>query len=279
MAQQIAPGRLVSVEWLADNLHRPELVVLDASMGSAGAFRIPGARAFDFDTRICDLSNALPHMMPKPEHFEREARALGLSSKSMVVIYDEKGIYSSPRARWMFLSMGYARVAILDGGLPAWRAFGGEVLSKEDAESHEPKPGNFSAQPNNRFFCDGDKISVALRNENAVVIDVRSSGRFKGEDPEPRAGLKAGHMPGAVNIPFTSFLTEERYRPLEELKALFAPFVRAEQELFFSCGSGVTACIGAMAAELAGYERTTVYDGSWSEWGLFSSLRPVVTGP
>lgn len=277
------PTPLVSVRWLSEHLGEPDLVVLDASMkpiGSAASTAqtssepfIPGARVFDFDTRICDHSTSLPHMMPSSESFTREVRALGVSSSSNIVVYDRVGIFSGPRAWWMFLAMGHDNVSVLDGGLPAWRAAG---LPVESAPRPASTPGDFVARPRPELFVDAEHVAAALGDPRAAVLDARSEARFLGREAEPRPGLRSGHMPNAVSLPFSAVQSEGRMRSPDELASLLASRASGRERLVFSCGSGVTACTLALAAELAGYRDKAVYDGSWSEWGLPSS-RPVVS--
>ncbi len=277
------PGPIVSIRWLAAQLGHPRLVLLDASLkpatasagtGTAGAsHQIPGTQVFDFDKRVCDRTSPLPHMMPPPEVFEREVRALGIRGDSVIVVYDRVGVYASPRAWWMFKAMGHEQVAVLDGGLPAWLEAG---LPVEPAAGHAVLPGDFVARPRPGLFCDAEQVMAALADPRFAVLDARSEGRFLGREPEPRPGLRGGHMPHALNLPFSAVQAQGRMRPVEELAAIFAAKVGSQRRLIFSCGSGVTACILALAAELAGHRELAVYDGSWSEWGLPSS-RPVVT--
>lgn len=274
------PGPLVSVSWLAAILEHPALVLLDASLQPAGTARaardaagaLPRSRAFDFDARICDQESPLPHMMPSPELFTREVRALGVGQDSVVVAYDRTGIFSSPRAWWMFRAMGHDQVAVLDGGLPAWLEAG---LPRTSGSCPPALPGDFVARPRAGLFCDAEQVMAALGDDRSRVVDARSEGRFLGREPEPRPGLRPGHMPNALNLPFSAVQVRGRMRTPEELAAIFASKVEGERKLIFSCGSGVTACILALAAELAGRPDISVYDGSWSEWGMPSS-RPVV---
>jgi thiosulfate/3-mercaptopyruvate sulfurtransferase len=283
VATPLLPTPLVTPAWLAAHLGAPDLVVLDASMkpiGSVGASPaasaevwLPRAQVFDFDTRVCDRSTSLPHMMPTPEVFEREVRALGVNQQSQIVVYDKVGIFSSPRAWWMFKAMGHDAVAVLDGGLPGWVAAG---LPTESGSRPAVATGDFVARPRSSLFVDADDVATALTNPAVAVLDARSEGRFHGRDPEPRQGLRGGHMPNAINVPFGAVQAQGRMKSAEEIAALFAAKVGARERLVFSCGSGVTACTLALAAELAGYSNKAVYDGSWSEWGL-PSARPVVT--
>jgi len=276
------PVPIVSTGWLAAHLDEPALVLLDASLEPAAAssaqqprpapLLLPRARVFDFDTRICDQQTSLPHMMPSPDLFEEEVRALGVCNSSKIVVYDRVGVYSSPRAWWMFKAMGLDCVSVLDGGLPAWCAAG---LSCEGAVGAPPARGDFVARPRPELFCRIDHVSAALGSQRFTVLDARSEARFLGQEAEPRPGLRAGHMPNAVNMPFSAVQQQGHMRDRAEITALFASKVRSgSSSLIFSCGSGVTACILALAGTLAGYSDLAVYDGSWSEWGLPSS-RPV----
>ena len=283
MTARSLPTPLVSIRWLSEHLGEPGLVVLDASMKPIGAAAstapasteafLPSAQVFDFDTRICDHATSLPHMMPSPESFAREVRALGVSASSNVVVYDRVGVFSSPRAWWMFLAMGHDNVSVLDGGLPGWRAAG---LPVESGPRPAITPGDFVARPRPELFVDAEHVAAALGDARAVVLDARSEARFLGREAEPRPGLRSGHMPNAVSLPFSAVQSEGRMRSPDELASILASRARGRERLVFSCGSGVTACTLALAAELAGYRDKAVYDGSWSEWGLPSS-RPVVS--
>ena len=274
------PTPLVTAEWLAAHLADPRVVVLDAHMqppsapaSTAPVVQIPGARRFDFDKQICAPDTDLPHMLPTPELFTQAVQKLGINQQSLIVVYDRIGIFSAPRAWWMFRAMGHTQVAVLDGGLPAWQAAGLEV---EPDRGYHGVTGNFVAQLQPGLFCDADTVATELVSGRRPVLDARSEARFKGQEPEPRAGLRAGHMPGAVNLPFGKLQHDGKMRDAGELKAAFAPLLAEGQAPIFSCGSGVTACVLALGAELAGYSDLTVYDGSWSEWGG-DPARPVIT--
>ncbi|MGW2181441.1 sulfurtransferase [Streptomyces sp. NPDC001732] len=274
-------GPLVGTDWLGPRLTRPGLVVLDASVGAhrESEQRIPGARTFDIDGALSDHDGPLPHTMPAPDRFTEELRSLGVNDTDTVVVYDCAGIYSSARAWWMLRAMGFDRAAVLDGGLPAWAEAG---LPLESAEPAGAGPavarGNFTARPRTGLFVGSAEVSAALSDPGAAVLDARSRERFAGTVAEPRPGLRPGHMPGAVNLPFGELQRDGRMRPADELRAMFAALAGERERLLFSCGSGVTACVLALGAVLAGHGDTAVYDGSWSEWGLPSEL-PVATGP
>lgn len=274
---------VVPYAWLALNIENPRLLLLDASMKSgsvAGAsvnnsseVRLPKTKVFDFERRFSDRGSSLPHMMPTPELFEQEARSLGIKRDSIIVVYDRTGVYASPRAWWMFKAMGHDNVVVLDGGMPAWIEAG---LPVEPDADESTERGDFVARPRKTLICDADHVARALEDQNCAVVDARSEGRFYGREPEPRPGLRSGHIPNSINLPYTSVLQRGQMRSATELQALFASKIGDRRNLVFTCGSGVTACILALAATIAGYSGISVYDGSWSEWGLPSG-RPIAS--
>ncbi|VXD20583.1 sulfurtransferase [Marinoscillum sp. 108] len=275
------PDALVSVNWLAERIHHPEVIVLDASIPPVQGevdpalvgIRIPRARFFDINGRFSDLSTDLPHMMCSAEVFTREAQALGINQRHTIILYDYLGVYASPRAWWMFRAMGHERVAVLNGGLPAWKAAG---LPTEHIVSAEFEKGDFRANPQSGFFRNADQVLDAIGNEKECLIDARSAARFHGTAPEPRRGLRGGHIPNSLNLPFTELIRANQLIPKEELKGIFEKLEIKDQHVTLSCGSGLTACILALGAHVSGYQNLSVYDGSWSEWGQPSDL-PVVT--
>ncbi|HMU67111.1 MAG TPA: sulfurtransferase [Cellvibrionaceae bacterium] len=267
---------LVNVAWLSEQLDAANLVLLDASMAPPGQPTyapvqvIPGARRFDFDKQVCDQNSALPHMMPAAEQFTEAAQALGINSDSTIVVYDHLGLFASPRAWWMFKSMGFDAVYVLDGGLPAWVLAGLPTL-----ERYSPAltPGNFTARYSADYFVDKTQVFAALDNPAISILDARPSGRFAGTQAEPRPGLRSGHMPGAFSLPFTAVQSGGQLLGAQQLAELLG----APRPLICSCGSGVTACVLALAAVVAGFREVAVYDGSWSEWGDPQWQLPVVT--
>lgn len=277
-------GPLIGAERLAVLLPEPDLVLFDASVGALrGADRrIPGARPFDLDGALSDHRAPVPHTMPAASAFEEEMRGLGLRDDDTVVVYDGAGIYSSARAWWMLRAMGFDRAVVLDGGLPAWTAAG--LPLENTAPAYEGPRGSFTARPRPGLLVDAATVAGALADPVAAVLDARTRERFAGTAPEPRPGLRGGHMPGAVSLPFAQLQSPGGLmRPAEELREAFRAAAGDRERLYLSCGSGVTACVLALGAELAGYRETAVYDGSWSEWGLPELPgrpleRPVVTG-
>ncbi|MGR4882094.1 sulfurtransferase [Streptomyces sp. LARHCF249] len=273
-------GPLVGADWLADRLGAPGLVVFDASVGAhrGAGRRIPGARPFDLDGDLSDHDAPAPHTMPAAARFGEAIRDLGVDDTDTAVVYDGAGIYSSARAWWMLRAMGFDRVAVLDGGLPAWTAAGLPVESARP--SYDGPRGSFTARPRPGLLVDAAAVTAALADPAAAVLDARTRERFAGTAPEPRPGLRGGHMPGALNLPFAELLRPDGLmRPAGELREAFLALAADRERLYFSCGSGVTACVLALGADLAGYRQPAVYDGSWSEWGLPSDERPVATGP
>ena len=275
---------LVSVAWLREHLEHDDLIIFDASWHMPATGRdglrewqqehIPGARFFDFDGKICAPDSDLPHMMPNAELFTRELQLLGLKQDSVVVVYDTMGMFSSPRAWWMLRAMGCDKVALLDGGLVAWDE--AEYPVESLAEVPVYHPGDFIATMDRTSIADAAAVSAALADASACVLDARPEPRFRGTAEEPRPGLRRGHMPGALNLPFADVFKHGVLKPRHELQEIIAPLIADSERTICSCGSGVTACIIAFAAEYIGYKNVAIYDASWCEWGLPGEL-PVVT--
>lgn len=263
---------LVSVEWLHANMDSPNLVILDASIKKVTDVAsevsdewIPSSRFFDLKQKFSDLSGEFPSTFPSEGQFTKEAQNIGINNDSLIVIYDDKGIYSSPRAWWLFKVFGHENVAILDGGLPAWKKAGFEVIIRQNELI---TPGNFKAKFHKYGICFFDDIiELAKKDSNKLILDARSEARFKGLVSEPRKGLRRGTIPNSKNLPFEFLLDRGKMKSKHDLKAIFSNFGSKETPLVFSCGSGITACILALGATLSGYEDVTVYDGSWTEYG------------
>ena len=287
MVARFTPEKpIVSADWLLSHLTAPDVRVLDCTYFMPGAPRtgrqaydahhIPGARFFDIDD-VADTDIALPHMLPPPEKFSSRVRRLGLGDGHRVICYDQNGFLASARAWWMFRVMGHGDVAVLDGGFDAWRTAGGAV---EDLPPHFMADRHFTVRPRRDLVRDLDQMKQTVETGGAQVVDARSAGRFRGETPEPRAGLRGGHMPGALNVPYGDLLTSDgRLKSEDDIRAVFDKAgVDLSKPIINSCGSGVTAAIVALAQSIAGNDGAAVYDGSWTEWGAEAAGTPVVTG-
>ena len=279
------PKTLVSTEWLAAHLKDPDLRILDASwyLPDAGsdaraeysAAHIPAARFFDLEA-MSDHRSALPHTAPPPEKFISRMRAMGVGDGHQVVIYDGAGLFSAARVWWLFRLMGKTGVAVLDGGLPKWLAEGREV------EDMPPvlRDRHMTVSRQNQLVKDVTQVAHAAKLAEAEIIDARAAPRFRGDTPEPRAGLRAGHSPGSKNLPYTSLLNSDgTMKFVADLRAAFqAAGVDLAKPAITTCGSGVTAAILSLALERIGHRNHALYDGSWAEWGMYADLA-VATGP
>ena len=275
---------LVSTAWLAERLGAADLQIIDATWFMPGdprtgrdafaAEHIPGAVFFDIDG-IADPATDLPHMLPSPRAFSEAAGALGLRREATIVVYDGQGIFSAPRVWWTLRTMGFASVRVLDGGLPKWRAEGRAVESRVAA----PVPTLLQPAFEPTLVRDLRSVRDLLARRAAQVIDARPGPRFHAEVPEPRAGLRGGHMPGACNVPFGGVLQADgTMRSAPELRAIFeAEGVDLSAPIVTTCGSGISAAVLALALARLGREDVAVYDGSWTEWGGRADT-PVATG-
>ncbi len=275
-------GGLVDSAWLEVSLCSPDLRVVDASWHLPTEDRdprdeylaehIPGAVFFDID-EICDSDSDLPHMLPSAEKFASRVRALGLGDGNRIVVYDSVGLMSAARVWWMFRVFGHQEVAVLDGGLPKWKSEGRPL------EDMEPSPSSrhFTPRANWLLVRDADQVARAIEAGDEQVVDARSPGRFRGEEAEPRPGLRGGHMPGAVSLHYQTLLDSSgAMLDAESLRARMRDVgVDLKRPIITSCGSGITAAVINLALHTLGHDRNAVYDGSWADWGRAGSGRPV----
>lgn len=274
------PKTLVSTDWLADNLGAADLRILDASWylptqdrdpkAEFDAAHIPGARFFNIDD-VSDSNSDLPHMAPPVEKFMSRMRALGVGDGHRVVVYDGAGLFSAARVWWLFRHMGNTNIAVLDGGLPKWVAEG------RHTESTPPtiRDRHMTAIRNADLVRDVTQVALASKLNQAEIVDARAAERFRGDAPEPRQGLRAGHIPNSKNVPFTTLLNDDKtMKTAAELKAVFeSAGVDLSRPIITSCGSGVTAAVLSLALEVIGHRDHSLYDGSWTEWGSYSDLK------
>ncbi len=283
---EIASKLLVETAWLAERLDAPDLIVLDGSMhlpttkrnayAEYKAEHIPGAMFFDIDD-ISDEKSPLPHTLPPAAKFASRMRKMGIGDGMRIIVYDTEGLYSAARVWWMFRVMGHADVAVLNGGLKKWKAEGRPVT---DDVTQLRTPRHFTARLHHELVRDKADVMGLVGSKTVQIVDARAAARFAGTAPEPRAGLRSGHIPSSKNVPFGSLLNADGTMKSEaELTAVFkSAGVDPAKPVVASCGSGVTAGVIALALARLGQTDAAVYDGSWSEWGLESAGTPVATG-
>jgi thiosulfate/3-mercaptopyruvate sulfurtransferase len=268
---------LVSVAWLHNNLENKNLIILDCSIPkvtvntivSEQKTQIKGAVFFDIKNSFSDKKAAQPNTVLAPAEFEKKAQELGIHRDSMLVCYDDLGIYSAPRVWWMFQLMGFTNIAVLDGGLPEWKASNFPI---ETPVVYQPKKGNFRAdyQPEKLKYT--KDVLYAIANKSVLILDARSSGRFYGTAPEPREDLKSGHIPSSVSLPFGEIQQNGKMKSKDELSKIFSDNNNNNKEIIFTCGSGITAAILALGAAIVKVENVAVYDGSWTAWASTENL-------
>ncbi|MEG0529638.1 MAG: sulfurtransferase [Bacilli bacterium] len=267
---------LITVKELHDNLSLQNLIILDCTIDKVGQSLqneklelIPNSRFFDLEGKFSDHTVNLPHTLVNEKTFSDEAQNLGINQDSIIVCYDRWGVYSSPRVWWMFKTMGYNNVYVLDGGLPSWIENNFETNS---IYFQSTKKGDFTADFQEDWFADIQVMLNSINDRNKTIIDARSEGRFNGTSPEPRQGLRSGHIPNSKNLFFENVLDGTTLKSKTELKSIFEKLTNSTNENIFTCGSGITASILAFASTIAGFDNIKVYDGSWSEWGADENL-------
>lgn len=269
---------LVSVNWLYQNIDATNLVVLNGTLPkvvlkkdelNTDEYQIPRARFFDIKREFSIQEAQFPNTVIEPKEFELKARELGINNDSCIVVYDEYGIYSSARVWWLFKSMGFENVAVLDGGFFNWKK---EKYPTEKKQEKSFDKGSFTVDYQPDKIINSDRILSSLTKKSIQILDARSSGRYNSIDPEPRKGVRNGHIPNSKNLPYSSLLNEAKLKSKKELKEIFKAVNSDNKELIFSCGSGITACVLALGATIAGYDKLSVYDGSWTEWGSIEHL-------
>ena len=276
---------LVTTDWLATHLDAPDIVILDASWHLPNSGRngraeflsahIPGALFFDID-ELSDTTSLYPHMLPSPEKFSSRMRKMGIGDGKKIIVYDSLGLYSAARAWWMFRVFGKDDAAVLDGGFPKWKAEGRPI---EDGEPPPRQERHFTARFRGMLVKDRNDVLKALDRKEEQLADARSAGRFEGTEPEPRKGVRSGHIPGAKSLPFSTLVNPDgTVKPPAQIEALFREAdIDPAKPVVAYCGSGITAAVLALGLAISGHDEHAIYDGSWAEWGSEQDL-PIAKG-
>jgi thiosulfate/3-mercaptopyruvate sulfurtransferase len=270
---------VVSVDWLKSNLGNEQLIILDCKIPKVTAElntpifeekkQIKAAIFFDIKKKFSDLNAAFPNTILSPQEFKKKCQNLGINIDSAIVCYDDLGIYSSPRVWWMFQLMGFKNIAVLDGGFPKWEE------NKYPIEKHQKKvflKGNFEVNYQLEKIKYTEDVFSSIQNDGILIADARSKGRFNSTEPEPRNGLKGGHIPNSISLPFSEILDKGMLKTEDDLKVIFSEINPENKELIFTCGTGITASVLALGAEILGIKKYSVYDGSWTEWASTGNL-------
>ncbi|PQJ72888.1 sulfurtransferase [Polaribacter butkevichii] len=270
---------IVSVDWLQANLEHKNLVILDCTIpkvtdksktsNSNEKIQIKGTIFFDIKNTFSDVTAPFPNTILSSKEFEEKVQALGINKDSIIVCYDDLGIYSSPRVWWMFQLMGFTNIAVLDGGFPMWLE---NRFPTEKQKNNTPTKGDFKVdyQPEKVKFT--EDVLKAIEDKETIIADARSKGRFNCTEPEPRSDVKGGHIPNSVSLPFSKIIKKGHLKSEEELRVIFNQINPKKKAFIFSCGTGITASVLALGADIAGYKNYAVYDGSWTEWGSTANL-------
>lgn len=272
-------NQIVSVHWLKENLQDENLIILDASpistvgnkVSSHQGQHIKNSRLFKIKENFVDKESPFPNTVPSPEQFEEQCRLLGINKNSSIVVYDNLGIYTSPRVWWLFKVMGHEDIKVLDGGLPEWVKEGNETINSEDLPI-DFSEGNFESNFQKDLLISYEDVMENNNSNDFLIVDARSQGRFEGTADEPRKHLQSGSIPNSVNIPFQSLQEEGKFKSQKELKKILSEKIDDDSKLVFSCGSGLTACIIMLANEIACNESRYLFDGSWTEYAERNEL-------
>jgi thiosulfate/3-mercaptopyruvate sulfurtransferase len=272
---------LVSVDWLFENIDHKDLIVLDATIPNISKKeqidldkkQIKKAVFFDIKNHFSETNSPFPNTVLSPGKFESQAQRLGINQESCLVVYDDLGIYSSPRVWWLFKLMGFNNIAVLNGGFPAWQEANYPVENqKKNSSKNQLSKGSFIANYQPEKISYTQDILLEVNKNNKIILDARSSGRFFGTEAEPRNEVRSGHIPNSKNLPYEVFIEHGKLKPKAAIIQIFTALNPTNKPMIFSCGSGITASILDFASAIAGYNNTSVYDGSWTEWGSNNQL-------